>query len=258
MRLYIKYVKVHIMSQLSYRKSFILLTIGQFFVPFIMFISMSLLFQRFGSIKGWSLYEVALCYGVINVAYSTSECIFRGFDSFSSLIRNGDFDRILLRPRNTIIQVLGSKFELSRIGRLIQGIIVLCFSLTHLDIHFTPLKTFTFIMMLIGGFIIFSGIYVIGATLCFITIEGIEVVNIFTDGGREMAKYPLGIYKSFVKQFFTFIIPFAIINYYPLMYILDKSENQFYAYTPLFSFLFILPCLTIWRLGVSKYTSTGS
>lgn len=105
---------------MEYRTSFILLSIGQFFVPFLAFISIYLLFQRFSNIAGWSLYEVALCYSVIHIAFSLSNCFARGFDSFSSIIINSDFDRILLRPRSTIIQVMGSKFEFTRIGRLTQ------------------------------------------------------------------------------------------------------------------------------------------
>lgn len=258
MKLYLKYVKIHLMGQLSYRKSFILLTIGQFFVPFIIFISMTLLFQRFGNIKGWTLYEVAFCYGIINIAYSTSECIFRGFDSFSTLIREGGFDRVMLRPRTTVLQVLGSKFEFSRIGRLLQGIIVFCVALPQLDISWSLIKIATLMAMLISGFFIFSGIYILGATMCFFTVEGLEIVNIFTDGGREMAKYPLGIYREAMKIIFTFIIPFGVVNYYPLMFLLGKSNRLLYAISPLIGSLFIIPCLFVWQFGVKRYKSTGS
>ena len=258
MSLYLKYVRVHLMSQLSYRKSFILLTIGQFFVPFTIFISMTLLFQRFGTIKDWTLYEVAFCYGIINIAYSTCECIFRGFDTFSSLIRTGGFDRIMLRPRTTVLQVLGSKFEFSRVGRLFQGIIVFCVALPQLNIDWSLTKVLTLMAMLFSGFLIFSGIYILGATMCFFTVEGLEIVNIFTDGGREMAKYPLGIYRETMKIIFTYVIPFGVVNYYPLMFLLGKSDKVLHAISPLIGSLFIIPCLIIWEFGVKRYKSTGS
>jgi len=245
---------------MEYRTSFILLSIGQFFVPFLIFVSMVLFFQRFPSIGGWSLYEVALCYAVIHIAFSLSECFARGFDSFSSLVVNGDFDRVLVRPRSTILQVLGSKFEFTRVGRFTQSIIVLIFSLSNLNIHWNIFKTTTLILMVISGVFIFIGIYMLGATMCFWTIEGLEVINIFTDGGREMAQYPLSIYKEWVRKFFTFVIPFGTVNYLPLMYILDKVEgnNVLYMVTPLLGLLFIIPCILIWGIGVKHYKSTGS
>lgn len=258
MNLYFKYMKVHFMSTMSYRKSFILLSIGQFFLPLTIMISIVLMFQRFGELKGWTLYEVALCYAVIHMAFSTAECFGRGFDSFSQMIRQGNFDRIMLRPRNTILQVFGSKFEFTRVGRLLQGLAVFVFATLNIQVDLTPFKLFVLVMMVLGGIVIFFGIYILGASLCFLTVEGLEVVNIFTDGGREMAQYPLNIYKKAVQKFFTFIIPFAIVNYYPLLYVLDKSDKIIYAFTPFLSILFIGPCILVWQLGVKHYKSTGS
>ncbi|MDP4090236.1 MAG: ABC-2 family transporter protein, partial [Bacillota bacterium] len=98
------------------------------------------------------------------------------------------------------------------------------------------------------------------ASLCFWTIEGLEVINIFTDGGREMSQYPLSIYKEWVRKFFTFIIPFGTVNYLPLMFILGKTRGiaVLYMLTPLLGLLFIIPCTAVWIIGVKHYKSTGS
>lgn len=258
MSIYLKYVRVHLMSQMSYKKSFVLLTVGQFFVPFMIIVSMYYLFQRFDHIMGWSLYEVALCYGVVNLSYAITECFSRGFDTFSTLIRTGNFDRIMLRPRGTILQVFGSKFEFTRLGRFLQGLMVFIIALIKLNLDMTPLQVVALALMLVCGVVVFTGIYIIGASLCFYTVEGIEIVNIFTDGGREMAKYPLGIYKKEVQKIFTFIIPFGMINYYPLMYVLNKSDKTLYVLYPLYGFIFFIPCIISWYIGVKHYKSTGS
>lgn len=260
MKLFGRYLSILFRSQLEYRTSFILLCIGQFFVPFLVFVSMYLLFQRFPNVGGWTLFEVALCYAVIHIAFSVSECLARGFDSFSGLIIRGDFDRILVRPRSTILQVLGSKFEFSRIGRLAQSLIVLVFALTHLAIPWDIYKILTLIFMMISGVFIFTGIYMLGATLCFWTVEGLEVINIFTDGGREISQYPLSIYKDWIRKFFTFVIPFGTVNYLPLMFLLGKTQGSslLYVSIPLAGMLFIIPCILVWQFGVRHYKSTGS
>lgn len=260
MKLYFKYMSILFRSQMEYRTSFILLSIGQFFVPFLIFVSIFMFFQRFPNMGGWTLYEVALCYSVIHIAFSVSECFARGFDNFSSLVINGDFDRILVRPRNTVLQVLGSKFEFTRIGRLTQSIIVLVYSLININISWSSSKVFTLCFMMLSGVFIFTGIYMLGASLCFWTIEGLEVINIFTDGGREMSQYPLSIYKEWVRKFFTFVIPFGAVNYLPLMFILDKvsGNNLIYMLTPIFGIIFIVPCILVWSFGVKHYKSTGS
>ncbi|MEH7081785.1 ABC-2 family transporter protein [Neobacillus drentensis] len=260
MRIYIKYLLIHFKSQMQYRTSFWLLSLGQFFIPFTVFAGLYFLFEQFGQIKGWQFFEVALCFGIIHMAFALSECFARGFDSFSSLVRNGDFDRLLVRPRSTFIQVLGSKFEFTRFGRLIQSVVVLIWALANLNIEWNVVKAVTLLLMIVSGVLIFTGIYILAATLCFWTIEGLEVVNIFTDGGREMAQYPLNIYQKWVARFFTFVIPFGTVNYLPLLSILGKSSgNENYTMlTPLAGSLFILPCLLVWQYGVKHYRSTGS
>lgn len=260
MKLYFKYVSILLKSQMEYRTSFILLSIGQFFVPFLIFLSILMFFQRFPNIGGWSLYQVALCYAVTHIAFSLSECFARGFDSFSSLVINGDFDRILVRPRSTVLQVLGSKFEFTRVGRLAQSIIVLIFALININVDWDIYKAITLVLMILSGIFIFIGIYMLGASLCFWTLEGLEVINIFTDGGREMSQYPLSIYKEWVRKFFTFVIPFGTVNYLPLLFILDKegANNIFYMFIPLSGILFLIPCILVWSFGVKHYKSTGS
>ncbi|MBS4209996.1 ABC-2 family transporter protein [Bacillus sp. FJAT-50079] len=260
MSLYFKYLQILFKSQMQYRTSFLLLSFGQFFVPFSVFAGLYFLFERFGQIKGWSFFEVALCFAVIHMAFAISECFARGFDTFSSLVKNGNFDRLLVRPRNTVIQVMGSQFEFTRIGRLIQSVIVLVWAVSQLNIEWSLIKFIVLLLMIISGVFIFTGIFILAATLCFWTIQGLEVVNIFTDGGREMAQYPLNIYHKWVSKFFTFVLPFGCVNYLPLLYLLDKNEGNaiLYIVAPVAGILFIFPCLLIWKIGVGHYRSTGS
>jgi ABC-2 type transport system permease protein len=245
---------------MQYRTSFWLLSFGQFFIPFTVFAGLYFLFERFGQIKGWDFFEVALCFAVIHMAFATSECFARGYDAFSSLVVNGEFDRVLVRPRSTVVQVLGSKFEFTRFGRILQSVMVLCWALMNLSIEWSVVKAITLCLMIISGVLIFTGIYIVAATMCFWTIQGIEVINIFTDGGREIAQYPLNIYQKWITKFFTYVIPFGTVNYLPLMYILGRTEGNdiLHMLTPLIGSLFILPCLLVWHFGVRHYRSTGS
>ncbi|WP_339208554.1 ABC-2 family transporter protein [Paenibacillus sp. FSL K6-3182] len=260
MRLFGKYILIMFKSQTQYLTSFWLLSLGQFFVPFSVFAGLYFMFERFGQIEGWNFQEVALCFSIIHMSFAISECFARGFDSFSTLVVNGDFDRLLVRPRSTVLQVLGSKFEFSRVGRLLQSVIILTWALSELTIEWTLLKTITLIFMILSGVFVFSGIFILAATMCFWTVQGLEIANIFTDGGREMAQYPLSIYKKWVTRFFTFVIPFGSVNYLPLLYLLDRTSGNelLYMISPIAGILFILPCLIVWNIGVRHYRSTGS
>jgi ABC-2 type transport system permease protein len=260
MRLYGKYIAMLFKSQMQYRASFWLLTLGQFLVPFSVFAGLYFLFERFGQIRGWEFQEVALCFSIIHMSYALSECFARGFDSFSALVGNGDFDRVLVRPRSTVLQVLGSKFEFTRVGKLAQSLIVLGWAISQLVMDWSVLKVLVLLFMIVSGVCIFTGIFILAATMCFWTVQGLEIANIFTDGGREMAQYPLNIYQKWVVRFFTFIIPFGCVNYLPLLYLLGKSTGNDLPYmlAPLAGIAFLVPCLLMWNHGVRHYRSTGS
>jgi ABC-2 type transport system permease protein len=260
LQLYIKYVSILFKSQMQYRTSFWLLTLGQCLTPFTALAGLYFMFARFGKLQEWSFYEVALCFGVIGMAYSISECFSRGFDTFSGLVINGGFDRILVRPRGTVLQVLGSKFEFTRVGRLVQSAIVLVWAISSLPVEWSMSKAVTLMLMIVGAALIFSGIFILTAAFCFWTVQGLEIANILTDGSREMAQYPLPIYQGWVTRLFTFVIPFGCVSYLPMLFILDKTEGNelLYMLSPLVSVLFIVPCLLMWRVGVRHYRSTGS
>jgi ABC-2 type transport system permease protein len=234
--------------------------IAQFIEPFVLFAGIYFLFERFGNVKGWTKYEVFICYAIIGTCFAVATCFARGFHQFDNMIRTASFDRILVRPRGTVLQVLGSCFDIKRIGFLLQTLIVLIVALFCAEISWNFLKMVMLFNMLIGGSIIFSGVYMLQAAAAFWTIEALEVANIFTHGMKEHASYPLNIYPKWITAFFTFVIPFGTINYLPLQYLFDKIDGigWIFSLIPLGGAMFILPCIGVWRLGVRKYSSAGS
>lgn len=257
-KLYLHYISVNVRSMMQYKTSFFFTTLGQFLVSFSTILGLYFLFQRFQKIEEYSYTQVLLCYALVSLEFSIAEMFGRGFDGFNNLVKQGTFDRILIRPQNEILQVLGSRFELTRLGRTFQAIIVLIYSLIKIDVSWTLYKGITIFFMILGGITVFFCLHLIYASLCFFTLEGLEIVNIFTHGAMEHGKYPLGIYGKKILIFSTFVIPYALFQYYPLLYIYDKSSDPLYGILPLFAILFLIPCYCFWRFGVRHYKSSGS
>ena len=214
--------------------------------------------ERKEHVKGFTYKECLLCFSIVLMAFSLAEIFFRAFDTFPNIIGNGQFDRMLVRPRGLIFQVLASQFELTRLGRLLQAIILFLYVLATGDIVWNRLKIITICFMIISGTVIFASIFILYAGICFFTLDGLEILNIITDGAREYGKYPVSVYGKFVLLFSTAVIPYALFQYYPLLYVIGKSENTLYCGLLLIGMLFIIPCYIVWRVGVRKYVSTGS
>ena len=256
-RLYGRYFLIHIKSVMQYKTSFFLTCLGQFFTSFNVFLGIYFMFRRFHTVKGYTYQEVLLCYSIVLMAFTLAEAFARGFDTFSSIIGNGTFDRIMVRPRGLILQVLGQKIEFTRSARLLQAVIMLIYGLQAGGVLWTPARVLTVVLMIAGGTALFSGLFLIYASICFFTLEGLEFMNVFTDGAREHGKYPFDIYGKRFLLIVTFLIPYACIQYYPLLFLLGRGKS-WYAILPLAGFLFLLPCYVLWRIGVRHYQSTGS
>ena len=263
LRLYCRYIDISFRSQMQYRASFLMRSCGHFLITGAEFLGFVALFQRFGQIQGWTLPHMGMFYSLISIAFATTEAVWRGFDIFPNLIKSGDFDRILLRPRSAAFQVLAHEFQLMRIGRLTQAFIVLMWSAERLNIEWTLAKIMLVFAAVVGGVCLFSGLFVLQATLCFWTTESLEIINCTTYGGVETAQFPVTIYRPWFRSIFTFVVPLATVNYFPLHAVLDLSDplgstRLIQWLSPLAGILFLVFSLQCWRLGVRRYTSTGS
>ena len=217
MSLYLKFMKIHLKSELQYKMSFILSFLSQFFVFFGYYFTIICLFDKFSNIKGFTMYEVLLTFGIIQFGFSFCETFFRGVDQFDDLIVSGNFDRLLLRSQNILLQVFANEVSFIKASRLIQSIIILIIAIINIDVVWNIEKIITLIFMIMSSVFVFLSIFILSAAYCFLTVKGLEVRNVFTDGGKHMAQYPIGIFKKGFVFFFTFIIPFGFVNYYPLL-----------------------------------------
>ncbi|MDD4296883.1 MAG: DUF2461 family protein [Ruminiclostridium sp.] len=79
---------------------------------------------------------------------------------------------------------------------------------------------------------------------------------------RTFVHYPLSIFPSFIRVILTYILPWAIINYYPSMIILHKvqttEEFVLGILSPVIGILFFLLSLFIFNCGLRRYSGSGS
>lgn len=258
MSLYFKFMKIHFKSELQYKLSFALSFISQFIVFFGYYFTIICLFDKFSNIKGFTLYDVLLTFGIIQFGFSFCETFFRGIDTFDELIVNGTFDRLLLRPQNILLQVFVNEVSFVKASRLIQSIIILIIAILNLEVIWSFDKIITLIFMLIASIFVFLSIFILAASYCFFTVKGLEVRNVFTDGGKHMAQYPIGIFKKGFVFVFTYIIPYGFVNYYPLLYLLDKETNKLFIFSPLITIIYLIPSILIFYKGIRRYSSVGS
>lgn len=257
--LYWRLVGARIRAQMQYKVSFWLELVGFALTTGLEFATIAILLSRFHAIGGWSIAEVALLYGMTEVSFSLAEMIGRGFDlPFEVMMQRGAFDTVLTRPLGTFFQVLASEFQLRRLGRTFQATVVLLFALSQLPIAWSWSHVVLLLLTIPSGTVIYVGLMVMGATLCFWTIKTPEVINAFTFGGNTLISYPLSIYNRWLRTVFLVIVPVAFVNYPTALVLLDRSDPyglpaEVAWAAPFVAALFLTIARGFWRLGVLKY-----
>lgn len=260
MLLYLKLLRVALKSQMEYRASFWMATMAFILSTFTEIFGIWILFDRFKMIQEWTFAELTLIYGTVQMGFALAESFARGFDNFSMILKHGEFDRILLRPVVTLMQVASREIHVIKLGRFVQGLLVLFWGLSKLEIPMGLFQFFVIGLALIGTTCLFYGLIILNATLCFWSTETLELINIATFGGVEAGQYPLSIYPGSFRMFFTLVIPLACVTYYPLATLLQHETLPLWAamLLPLTGIAFLLLCCLLWRLGVKHYSSTGN
>lgn len=263
LRLYLSYISISFRGQMQHRASFMMLTTGHFLLTGIEFLGIWAMFDRFGSLRGWTLPEVAFLYGLVNTSFSVADAMCRGFKEVGVMIKSGDFDRLLIRPRSTVLQLLGYELQLRRFGRLIQALAVFLWAASVLHIDWTAPKILLLMGTVTGGVCLFVGLTVLQSMMSFWTTESLEIMNIMTYGGVETSQYPLSIYKPWLRNFFTLVIPLSCVTYFPTLALLEHPDplgtSLIFQWTsPLIGFGFLLASIWAWQWGIRQYRSTGS
>lgn len=258
MKLYWNLFLMNLKSQMQYRVSFFMTVLGQFLTAFASFFSLAFIFERIDAVDGFTYGQVFLCFAVVVSAFSVGELFGGGLAAFSRILGDGSFDRALVRPRPVLLQILVPNFDFTRLGLLVQAAVVLCWAVPASGVAWTVPKALALVLMIVCGAVVFFAMFLLKAACTFFTTESVQFLDIFTYGARQFGRYPFSVYGKQVLWVLTFVVPLALFQYYPLLYLVGRSSAAWLMLLPLAAALVLVPCLLLFRFGVKRYKSTGS
>ncbi|MFF2778241.1 ABC transporter permease [Streptomyces sp. NPDC058052] len=254
-----------IRSTMTYRASFALTLVTSFCVTFFDFVVILLMFGQVRGLGGFSFAEVAFLYGTTGTAFGIADLTLGSLQRMGRRIRDGSLDVFLLRPAPLLAQVAADKFALRRLGRVLQGLMVLVWSLVLLrgEVAWSWTKVLMVPGMVVCGAVIFMAVMVLGASTIFWLQDAAEVTNSFTYGGNTLLQYPPTVFAQDLVKGVVYVVPLAFVNWLPALYVLGRpAPPGVPAWTAFAAPLVALACCGIaglaWRAGVRSYRSTGS
>lgn len=258
LELFFQYSGQYLKTQFHYRANFFMSFISDLMAQAVNLIFILLVFNHTSLIKGWNRDEIVFIYGFFLVPFALFASFFNIWDFNDRYIVKGEFDRILTRPIHSLFQVILEKMELESLLGAITGLFIMIYSGKHLGISITWYDPILFLVMAIGGMLVYAGIFISLASIGFWSDARTSIMPLMYNIGNY-GRYPINIYHPIIRFVLTWILPFAFVGVYPAAYFLRRSEWYMYSFlTPIMGILVFLISVFLWNLGVKKYRGAGN
>ena len=263
LRLYGRSMAILIKSQLQYPLSFLMQTVAQLVMEGGEMLALILLIDRFDKLNQWEAGDLYFFFGLMSVSFYLTEIFGRGVTgNFPSMVRTGQLDTVLLRPRGVLTQVLCSAADPRRITCIAVGTVSLVIGSNLSKIAWTLPKVLLLAESVFFSFWLILGLFMVEAILCIHSVKSVELANALTYGGRSACEYPSDIYPRPLRVLFTVIAPFALVMHVPASFILDKPIFGWPLWaafvTPLSGLALFGVMYLLFQKAMRFYRSTGS
>ena len=263
LRLYARSMGILIRSQLQYPLSFLMQTFAQLVMEGGEMMALILLIDRFDRLNQWGPGDLYFFFGLMSVSFYLTEIFGRGVTgNFPSMVRTGQLDTILVRPRGVLTQVLCSAADPRRITCIAVGTVSLVIGSNLSQVAWTAFKALLLAESIFFSFWLLLGLFMVEAILCIHSVKSVELANALTYGGRSACEYPSDIYPRPLRALFTVIAPFALVMHVPASMILEKPLFGWPMWagfaTPLSGPVLFGIMYLLFRKAMRFYRSTGS
>jgi len=223
------------------------------------FAFLPLLFARAPRLGDWSPAEVVFLYGFSLVPLGLFNSVAMNLYEFpEKVVFEGRFDRLLLRPQSTMVQVLFDTMRVESIQECVIGVALVAWASPRVGIVWGPGRIFAFVLFTLSGALLYVAIFsaLTAASFRFEDRVGVvpPVYNLL-----NFSRYPMTIYSIWIRFLLSTVIPFGFASFYPGTRLLGRHDWTPYAMTaPFVSITALALASRLWTREVRRYAGTGT
>ncbi len=262
-KLYGLFIKLQLKSQMEYAVSFITGMFANFYCYLITFATFWVIIDNFGDIDGWNFSEMSILYALRLLTYAIAGVLFwRTTFQLEKQITQGNLDMYLTRPMGILQQLVCKEFGYTFIGQIIVTVVFIILAIADLSARISILTYIYWVFAIIGGVLINGAAMIFFGTISFWTLRSNRISGTLYYDLMRFVEYPLSIYSPAIRVILTYIFPWAIINYYPSLIILNKVETLeqliIGILSPAIGLLLFWGATIFFNYGLKQYSGTGS
>jgi ABC-2 type transport system permease protein len=259
---YVLLLRIGLSAALQYRADFVMTALGAVFYEAVSLAFVGVVIHAFGTIGGWTLTEVAFIYGIRSMGHALHGVLSGQLWAIDHVVREGEFDRFLLRPVNPLIQLMTRRFQITAIGDLVFGLAVLVITAVIAPIAWTPVSVAFLIVAVLGSALTESAVMLTTGSLTFRLLASTPLLSVIDTVFVTFGPYPLSVLPRSVAYLLTFVIPLAFTAYLPAAILLGRTDDLYVPLwlavaSPAVGALLYLAAVKFFHQQMRSYTSPG-
>jgi len=257
LKLWKRTFELELSSEMAYKTNFLIKSFALLIADLIGPIITMLIYSSSSGIPGWRFEEFILFQGTFILVTGISHAFILTFPVIVvENVREGTFDKILTKPFNTLLYLSFSAIDIEGFAEIFAGLALIIFAFIKLNIILFSWNALLYIMIMITALLFLYSLLVIISSLAFLFVKSFALFELLFKI-LDVSRYPMNIYGVEMRFIFTFILPVAIVSFYPASALLGTLNimSLIEIFIPII--LFFCLSIIIWNLALKKYTSAG-
>ncbi|MBL6982123.1 MAG: ABC-2 family transporter protein [Anaerolineales bacterium] len=260
LRLIGSFAKISAQNEMAYRANFWISLLNSALNLVTGILGVWVLFEQIETLNGWDLPATLAILGVyLSVGALRGLFISPSLDTLTGMdgeVWTGKFDFTLLKPVDVQFQASFRHWHPLALIDLALGLGVLYLAVSQMGSSFTAGSLLSFAVALAIAMTLLYAILLVFAGLVFWS-PGFLFTWVF-DGIFQMARYPVGIYPTWLQWLLTWLVPIGIITTVPAEAFTGNLNLSMLVGSGLFALVAVICASLVFRLGVRRYASASS
>ncbi len=258
LQLIVIYYRSALLAEMEYRTNFISSLVYSILWAFWIAGGVSIFFYHRTSLGGWTYNEILIVMGLFMIFNGVIDTVLRpNINRLTEYIQKGTLDFVLIKPANSQFLATVTSISVFKCFDVAIGFGLIGYGLYRLHHWPTLVECLLFSIMMPSGLILVYSLWLFLATLAFwfVKIENFtELFYTFYEAGR----FPITVYKGWIRAVLTFVVPVAFLTTFPAAALMGRLSPWYAAASSGIALVLFFASSRFWRYAIRFYSSASS
>lgn len=253
-----EFFRTCLVEELEYRGELFGNLLSSLFGIGIALLTIQIFFFQTDQIGGWAYEEVLILLGIFNTLQGFIDFALRpNMSRLLQHIRKGTLDYILTKPVDSMFFVSFRHLVFWRLIDIFLGLGLILYGLGQKNYIPSLTDLLIFMISIFSSLLLIYSLWMLLMTTAFWVIR-MDDLSFFFNSFFETTRFPISMYRGWVRIILTYILPSAFITSMPTTALLGKWNATTTILSIIVGMTFFWLARRFWRYALRSYTSASS